>query len=168
MIRRSIDLTCGLAQGAIAAYDPHVSDGNLLCICNQLSFFSPSVGIIGSELGTDQKGLIWRCQCVAARDIQSALCHHMRSSSMHNPLPKRTILVDGKLKPGLYKIQNLVSKTYVDIHEHTMKVCCRPASALEKDIGIVRTLRFPTVSHGKPILYGGKCSRSAVVIRFVW
>ena len=62
---------------------------------------------------------------------------------MPNPLPNRTIFKDGKLKLGLYKIQNLVSKTYVDIHEHTMELCCRPASALEKDDGIVRTLISP-------------------------
>ena len=69
---------------------------------------------------------------------------------MPNPPPSHMIFQDGKLKPGLYKIQNLVSKTYVDIHEHTMEVCCRPASALEKDDGIVRTPHFPTFSLVNP------------------
>jgi len=65
---------------------------------------------------------------------------------MNGPPPKHTIFEDGKLKPGLYKIQNLVSKTYLDIHEHSMKVCCRPASTQEKGDGIVRTPCFPNFS----------------------
>ncbi|KAF9781772.1 hypothetical protein BJ322DRAFT_1161694 [Thelephora terrestris] len=38
---------------------------------------------------------------------------------------------DGKLKPGIYKIQNIVGQTYVDIRDHSQELCCRPASALE-------------------------------------
>ena len=69
---------------------------------------------------------------------------------MPNPTPGYTILEHGRLKPGLYKIQNLVSKTYVDIHQHSMELCCRPASSLEKDDGIVSTLvvlPFPCQTH---------------------
>ncbi|KAF9653589.1 hypothetical protein BDM02DRAFT_3265312 [Thelephora ganbajun] len=61
---------------------------------------------------------------------------------MSSPPPGRTILEDGKLKPGSYKIQNIVSKTYLDIHEHSMELCCRPASALGKDDGIWEVLPF--------------------------
>jgi len=77
---------------------------------------------------------------------------------MSSPSPGYTIFEDGKLKPGLYKIQNLLSKTYLDIHEHSMEVCCRPASALEKNDGVVRTpccftfslTNGPSVTVGSP------------------
>ena len=42
-----------------------------------------------------------------------------------------SIFKDGKLKPGIYKIQNIVGQTYVDIREHTRELCCRPATLLE-------------------------------------
>ena len=42
-----------------------------------------------------------------------------------------SILKDGKLKPGVYKIQNIVGQTYVDIREHARELCCRPATVLE-------------------------------------
>ena len=38
---------------------------------------------------------------------------------------------DGKLKPGVYKIQNIVGQTYLDIRDHTQELCCRPAAALD-------------------------------------
>lgn len=159
------------SQGEIVAYDPHVSDGKLLCIYNQLSFFSPSAEIIGSELGTDQTGPIrdwpagrptkYRGECGG---LQPSLYHHRDSSSMLTSPPRHTIFEGGKLKPGFYKIQNLVSKTYVDIHEHTMGVCCRPASTLEKDDGIVCTPRFPAFSLANPAFAVG----SPVVRRWVY
>jgi len=42
-----------------------------------------------------------------------------------------SIFKDGKLKPGIYKIQNLYTDTYLDIHRHSKEVCCRPAKDLE-------------------------------------
>ena len=42
-----------------------------------------------------------------------------------------SIFQDGKLKPGIYKIQNIVGQTYVDTREHTRELCGRPAAALE-------------------------------------
>ena len=48
-----------------------------------------------------------------------------------------SILKDGKLKPGIYKIQNLQSETYVDIEAHSGKVCCRPAKDLGEGRGFV-------------------------------
>ena len=41
-----------------------------------------------------------------------------------------SIFVDGKLKPGTYKIQNLASQTYLEIIEHSKELCCRPATVL--------------------------------------
>jgi hypothetical protein len=40
-----------------------------------------------------------------------------------------SIFEDGKLRPGIYKIMNIVGQTYVDIREHTKELCCRPAAA---------------------------------------
>ena len=42
-----------------------------------------------------------------------------------------SIFKDGKLKPGVYKIQNIASQTYVDLQEHTRELYCRPATVLE-------------------------------------
>ena len=42
-----------------------------------------------------------------------------------------SVFRDGKLKPGIYKIRNIVGQTYVDIREHTRELCGRPATALE-------------------------------------
>src|SRR6266478_3214681 len=36
-----------------------------------------------------------------------------------------SIFRNGKLKPGVYKIQNLYSQAYLDIHEHSRETCCR-------------------------------------------
>ena len=77
-----------------------------------------------------------------------------------------SIFEDGKLKPGIYKIQNLYSRTYVDIHEHSRAVCCRPAVTLEEGGGLVcsfpnswvayLTIRSGKLSHlGLGIPYGG-------------
>jgi hypothetical protein len=52
-----------------------------------------------------------------------------------------SILQDGKLKPGIYKIWNIFTETYVDIEVHSKNVCCRPARDLEEGNGLVRPLR---------------------------
>jgi hypothetical protein len=49
-----------------------------------------------------------------------------------------TLFEDEKLKPGVYKIQNIFIESYVDIHLGSMEVCCRPAKDLEKGRGLVR------------------------------
>ena len=86
---------------------------------------------------------------------------------MTSPSLGYTIFEDGKLKPGLYKIQNLISKTYLDIHEHSMEVCCRPVSALEENDGIVRSPFFHLLLN-KPFGYSEKSFRSVLVIQFAW
>ena len=53
-----------------------------------------------------------------------------------------SIFEDGKLKPGVYKIQSLYSQTYLDIHERSREMCCRPAQNLEEGRGLVRV--FPS------------------------
>ena len=48
------------------------------------------------------------------------------------------IFEDGKLKPGIYKIQNVVAETYLDIDNNAVQVCCRPAQDLQEGRGLVR------------------------------
>ena len=52
-----------------------------------------------------------------------------------------SILQDGKLKRGVYKMQNAYTRTYIDIEEHSRKLCTRPAQNLEEGNGIVRGFR---------------------------
>ena len=41
---------------------------------------------------------------------------------------------DGKLKRGIYKIQNIaVSQSYLEVRDHSQQLCCRPATALERE-----------------------------------
>ena len=50
----------------------------------------------------------------------------------------QSIFKDGKLKPGTYKIQNIVSETFLDYEVHSRQLCCRPANDLGGDRGLVR------------------------------
>jgi len=61
----------------------------------------------------------------------------LNSASDHS-----SILKDGKIKPGIYKIQNIYAETYLDIHQHSKQMCCRPTQDLEDGCGLVR-LRLP-------------------------
>lgn len=49
-----------------------------------------------------------------------------------------SIFEDGKLKPETYKIQNIHTQTYLDFHESSGAVCCRPVENLEEGRGLVR------------------------------
>jgi hypothetical protein len=62
----------------------------------------------------------------------------MATTSASDPL---SIFRGGKLKPGIYKIQNLYGQTYMDIHDHSKEVCCRSATSLEEGRGLVRPLQ---------------------------
>jgi len=55
------------------------------------------------------------------------------------------IFENGKLKAGIYKIQNLYTQGYVDIHEHSREVCCRPVQELQEGRGMVRRRPLPVV-----------------------
>ena len=48
-----------------------------------------------------------------------------------------SILKDGKVKSGIYKIQNIHTETYLDIEVRTREVCCRPAKDLGEGRGLV-------------------------------
>jgi hypothetical protein len=60
--------------------------------------------------------------------------HTMTTNSTSNSV---SILNDGRIKPGIYKIQNIFSQTYLEIWEHSKELCCRPAAALEDGKGLV-------------------------------
>ena len=48
----------------------------------------------------------------------------------HDPEPDHPRIFEyGNLEPGIYKIQNLRSETYLDVHHHSKEVCCRPVHA---------------------------------------
>ena len=57
--------------------------------------------------------------------------------TLDSPSDSVSIFENGKLKPGIYKIQNLYSQTYLDIHEYSRELCCRPAQNLEEGRGLV-------------------------------
>ena len=48
-----------------------------------------------------------------------------------------SIFKDGKLKSGVYKIQNIQTGTYVDVDIGLREVCCRPAKDLEEGRGLI-------------------------------
>lgn len=48
-----------------------------------------------------------------------------------------SIFVDGKLKPGTYKVQNLASDTYLEVLEPSKELCCRPATVLAPNDALV-------------------------------
>ena len=56
----------------------------------------------------------------------------------HSAKGSSSIFQDGKLKPGIYKIKNVFTQTFVDIEEHSRMVCSRPLQNLEEGNGLVR------------------------------
>ena len=66
----------------------------------------------------------------------------MTARPTNNPL---TIFEGGRLRPGIYKIQNLYHQNYLDIQEHSRQLFCRPARDLEDGRGLVRRHLPPAV-----------------------
>jgi hypothetical protein len=80
---------------------------------------------------------------VDARDSHGvALVLTMTLTSTDN---STSIFEDGRLKPGTYKVQNIYARTYLDVVEHSRRMCCRPAQDLEEGGGIVRRYHVPVV-----------------------
>jgi hypothetical protein len=59
-----------------------------------------------------------------------------------NEMPSSSILENGKLKPGIYQIQNLAGQTYVEMQESERQLCGRPATVLSTGDGVVRSARI--------------------------
>jgi len=57
-----------------------------------------------------------------------------------------SIFKDGKLKSGIYEIQNIYTDTYLDVEVHTREVCCRPATNLKEGRGRV-SLCSSSIAH---------------------
>ena len=120
-------------------------------------------------------GVHGACSSCSSRSPGS--CSHTMTLTSTNDYA--SIFKDGKLKPGVYKIQNIVSQTYVDIREHTRELCCRPAAVLEGN-GLVSPC--PHLAHAVVIviIFSGKfsrwvlgipytrCGRGSCFARFKW
>ena len=78
-----------------------------------------------------------------------------------------SVFKDGRLKPGVYKIQNVVGQTYVDLREYTRELCCRPATALEGG-GLVGSC--PRLVHIVVIvtIFSGKSTLWVLDIPYTW
>ena len=64
-------------------------------------------------------------------------CRTCSTMTLHLTSDSPSILENGRLKPGVYKIQNIQSETYLDVEVHTREVCCRPAKNLAEGRGLV-------------------------------
>ena len=68
--------------------------------------------------------------------------------TLHSISDSFSIFENGKLRPGIYKIQNVRSETFLDIKVHTREVCCCPAENLREGKGFVcRCPSFFSVSN---------------------
>jgi len=100
--------------------------------------------------------------------------------TLHSTSDSSSILEGGKLKPGIYKIQNIQCETYLDIEVHTREVCCRAAKSLGEGRGLWEIKSFGAgytiqrVEPGKPeqfcILLGklGECDLSVAPYPVAW
>jgi len=78
-------------------------------------------------------------------------CAAAQSESTATPFPAimlppppddpMSIFVDGKLKPGTYKVQNLAGQTYLEVEEYSKELCCRPATVLAPQDALVISRR---------------------------
>ena len=56
-----------------------------------------------------------------------------------------SIFVDGKLKSGTYKVQNLASQTYLEVLDHSKELCCRiPTVLTPKDALVIQIHSLPS------------------------
>ena len=77
------------------------------------------------------------------------------------------MLEDGKLKPGIYKIQNVVGQTYAGLREYTRELCCRPATALEGN-GLVDSCPRPIHTVVIVMIFSGKSTLRVLDIPHTW
>ena len=87
-------------------------------------------GIAGSILM--HKTSVVTCSCSPHRHTPSATMTPTSTSG------SSSVFKDEKLNPGIYKIQNIHTDTYLDIEVSTREVCCRPAKDLGEGRGLVR------------------------------
>lgn len=75
------------------------------------------------------------------------------------------IFKNGKLEPGIYKIQNIVGQTYLDMREHTRELCCRPATLLDGK-GLVGSRSYSTHTIALTVIFSGTSALQASDTRF--
>ena len=81
---------------------------------------------------------VWRTRGVAPIPTLLAIRRYLAATMSHNyASPTVSIFQGGKLKPGIYKIRNLVSRTYVDTKDDVRELCGRPSISLEDGRGQV-------------------------------
>ena len=84
-----------------------------------------------------------RCRYVTPATIFVRSSTLVLTMTFNSPSEPSSILEGGELKAGIYKIQNLFAQTYLDIHEHSRELCCRPAEKLAEGRGLVRPFPRP-------------------------
>lgn len=65
--------------------------------------------------------------------------------TLHSTKDPLSLFQDGKLKPGIYKIKNVLTQTFVDIEEHSRRACSRPSKDLEEGNGLVGLIPLPLI-----------------------
>jgi hypothetical protein len=75
---------------------------------------------------------VWR-----ALQVSSTVTLVLAAMNVSPPDDPMSIFVDGRLKSGVYKIQNLYHQMYLEILEHSKELCCRPATALSPQDALV-------------------------------
>ncbi|KAF9781767.1 hypothetical protein BJ322DRAFT_243236 [Thelephora terrestris] len=73
---------------------------------------------------------------VTCSSVFSTFSHLLPTMTLHSIKNTSSIFEDEKLKPGIYKIQNIFTETYVDIETHSRNVCSRPGQNLEEGNGL--------------------------------
>lgn len=105
--------------------------------------------VLGASGGDNKRSHGGVCRIVeSAKQVEETAPHGYQiqlwitsSAAMTSPHD----INDGKLKPGIYRIQNLRSEKYLDIHIHSREVCCRAERELQKGRGLVRLQSPPTI-----------------------
>ena len=90
-------------------------------------------------------------------------CHTYLTMPLRSTNDSSSIFQDGKLKPGIYKIQNIQSETYLDIEVHLRELCCRPSKDLGEGRGFV--CRYPLICGSYLMIRSGKSKALGLDIR---
>ena len=56
-----------------------------------------------------------------------------------------SIFKDGKLKPGIYRVQSLFNEAFIDVQEHSRELYCRSFQDLGEERGLVRRKISPVI-----------------------
>lgn len=107
------------------------------------SFVGVAAMLCGQELwkreaGATGKSVAGTCRCKTIARVPHVVVLALSTMSSNSTSGSSSIFNNGKLNPGIYKIQSIFTQTYLDIEVHSRDVCCRPAKDLEEGRGLVR------------------------------